>query len=91
MLSLKIEFWKLKSTIYPPLHGRSCRSVFEVENYEQVNICRDMYIMCALCVADINECIENDPCNQTCTNTVGSFMCGCTAGWRLVGQTTCEG
>ena len=47
--------------------------------------------MYALCVTDINECIEENPCDQTCTNTVGSFTCGCTAGWRLVDQTTCIG
>ena len=41
--------------------------------------------------ADINECYEIEPCDQTCTNTIGSFVCGCTTGWRLSGQTTCVG
>ena len=44
-----------------------------------------------LCSADINECYEIEPCDQTCTNTIGSFVCGCTTGWRLSGQTTCVG
>ena len=27
---------------------------------------------------DVDECAdENDGCSQTCTNTIGSFICGC--------------
>ena len=33
---------------------------------------------------DINECeTENGGCNQTCTNTVGSFLCSCASGYVL--------
>ena len=33
-------------------------------------------------VADVDECAENsDGCNQTCTNTPGSFVCSCQAGF----------
>ena len=33
---------------------------------------------------DINECATNNGnCNQICTNTVGSFLCSCTAGYML--------
>ena len=33
---------------------------------------------------DINECAEaTDGCGQICTNTVGSYHCSCTIGYRL--------
>ena len=43
--------------------------------------------------ADINECSEGiDNCNQTCTNTEGSFTCGCDDGYLLYSdETTCNG
>ena len=43
--------------------------------------------------ADIDECSEySDNCNQTCTNTEGSFTCGCDDGYLLDSdETTCNG
>ena len=43
--------------------------------------------------ADIDECSEGiDNCNQTCTNTEGSFTCGCDDGYLLYSdETTCNG
>ena len=33
---------------------------------------------------DINECSRNTSgCNQTCTNTVGSYYCSCNSGYNL--------
>ena len=33
---------------------------------------------------DINECNENEnPCDQHCNNTVGSFTCSCDDGYEL--------
>ena len=33
---------------------------------------------------DINECsVYNGGCNQTCTNTVGSYFCDCSEGYVL--------
>ena len=33
---------------------------------------------------DNNECIDDtDGCSDMCTNTVGSFVCGCNEGYRL--------
>ena len=41
---------------------------------------------------DIDECTdENNPCDHTCTNTDGSFKCGCNEGYRLVNNTQCVG
>ena len=31
---------------------------------------------------DINEC-ENSPCEQICTDLVGSFMCSCGSGYTV--------
>ena len=34
--------------------------------------------------ADVNECdVDNGGCSQRCTNTEGSFNCGCTDGYML--------
>lgn len=47
---------------------------FEDSNLSYFNSCRD-----------IDECMyEQDPvCSQTCSNTVGSFQCGCMTGYVL--------
>ena len=42
---------------------------------------------------DIDECAEEtDDCSQTCTNTIGSFICGCNIGYALdIDGSTCNG
>ena len=42
---------------------------------------------------DIDECSDkNGGCSQTCTNTDGSFTCGCSNGYVLDDDgTTCNG
>ncbi|XP_052593110.1 hemicentin-1 isoform X2 [Peromyscus californicus insignis] len=35
---------------------------------------------------DINECQESNPCHQRCFNVIGSFQCGCEAGYQLKGR-----
>ena len=42
---------------------------------------------------DIDECSdEGHNCSQTCTNTEGSFTCGCNSGYELdVDGTSCNG
>ena len=44
-----------------------------------------------LSLVDIDECTDSI-CDQNCTNIVGSFICGCNAGFELDsdGQ-TCNG
>ncbi len=35
-------------------------------------------------LSDINECTEeNGGCNQTCTNSIGSYQCSCRSGYLL--------
>ena len=37
-----------------------------------------------LLFTDINECTNNNGgCNQTCTNTAGSYLCSCNTGYTL--------
>ena len=43
--------------------------------------------------ADINECLPNGgrgPCDQICTNTLGSFSCSCQPGYAVSGY-ACNG
>jgi hypothetical protein len=39
---------------------------------------------------DINECIYNDPCDQKCMNTEGSYRCSCSGGFILAGKHNCK-
>ena len=43
--------------------------------------------------SDYDECSDNNGgCDQTCSNTVGSFFCGCGDGYRLDDDmTSCNG
>ena len=48
----------------------------------------------SLPLSDINECSQSDlnNCDQTCTDTVGSFTCGCGTGYQLASNgRTCNG
>ena len=42
---------------------------------------------------DVDECATNNGgCAQTCTNTVGSFVCSCQSGYTLASNgLTCDG
>ena len=42
---------------------------------------------------DVDECTdETDDCSQTCTNIIGSFICGCNSGYLLdIDSVTCNG
>jgi len=47
------------------------------------------YIMNCL-LSDVNECDTSSPCQQTCTNTLGSYQCSCNSGYTVDG-TRCNG
>ncbi|KAJ2938963.1 hypothetical protein O0L34_g17775 [Tuta absoluta] len=34
--------------------------------------------------ADVDECVEDEPCEHICRNTVGSFVCSCAKGYTLM-------
>ena len=52
-----------------------------------------MVYKCKIHFSDIDECHENiDGCSQLCSNTVGSYTCGCRDGYRLASDGhTCNG
>ena len=45
------------------------------------------------CHEDINECLNNDPCDDhaNCSNTIGTFKCICDAGFTQYNDTVCQG
>ena len=48
--------------------------------------------MFVLALTDIDECNGVNDCEQTCTNTEGSFTCGCQDGFSLnTDGRTCDG
>ena len=65
------------------------------------SVCLHAYYGCvynhdALCAPDVDECLDsNGGCSSlVCTNTEGSFVCGCNPGYRLrpaMGVNSCEG
>ena len=52
----------------------------------------NMYMLTMTTGIDVNECAENDTCEQLCTNTDGSYSCGCYLGSVLnIDGHTCSG
>ena len=66
-------------------------------SHHQICTCMSLYFTVYIRVIyfniDIDECANNtDNCIQTCTNTEGSFTCGCNDGYILDSDgTTCNG
>ena len=43
-------------------------------------------------ILDVDECLNTSICEQICTNTDGSFVCGCLTGYRFTENAShCEG
>ena len=55
--------------------------------------CNCTEAMCNCCSTDINECgTANGGCEHNCTNSIGSFICSCDAGYQLDGNgVNCSG
>ena len=50
----------------------------------KVNIPAQSMAICPFPLAEIHECLEGSHvCDQRCTNTNGSYVCSCNAGYRL--------
>ena len=54
------------------------------------NVKKDLLI-CIVSFADIDECMGDHGCNQTCINTPGSYYCNCERGFQLINSTECDG
>ena len=59
--------------------------------YANTNVTIKIYIH--FLYPDINECDDGtNDCSQTCTNTIGSYICGCNSGFVLNNDgATCNG
>ncbi|KAK7477014.1 hypothetical protein BaRGS_00031694, partial [Batillaria attramentaria] len=51
--------------------------------------CPDGYMGNGVKCYEVNECLEEGSCDQTCVNTVGGYACSCDSGYRLEGRSTC--
>jgi len=60
--------------------------------YTECELSTDVLACCVLSIsADIDECTLS-PCQHTCENTPGSFVCSCNDGYQLSSNgRTCEG
>lgn len=58
---------------------RLCRYV---ENICLIEIFATFLLSARLACADVDECVENAPCKENCINTVGSYRCSCSQGFR---------
>lgn len=58
---------------------RLCRYV---ENICLIEIFATFLLSARLACTDVDECVENAPCKENCINTVGSYRCSCSQGFR---------
>jgi len=57
--------------------------------YKHIHIAICAHDNSKILLLDINEC-NNSPCQQNCSNTLGSFQCNCKTGYTADG-TRCNG
>lgn len=72
-------------------YNKNSTQIYHQMNFA-VHTCLD-YKSLHLCSADVNECLSNGglgPCQQACTNVIGSFYCSCYPGYTLTGY-SCTG
>ncbi|TMS39397.1 hypothetical protein L596_005928 [Steinernema carpocapsae] len=71
-----------------------CASGCTADGSKGCRACRSGYIMDAeVGCKDIDECLEGDKCageHETCNNTVGSYSCECTTGYKKNAENVCE-
>ena len=73
---------------------RALLSFPDVNNILKCETLYPMVLTCKHCMnTDVDECAQNiHDCEHTCENTIGSFLCGCNAGYELTSDgRTCQG
>lgn len=73
-----------------------CHDGYELEYDNQTcsgTFIHKLLFILHVCCIEIDEClIDNGGCNQTCTNTPGSYNCSCNTGYLLLeDQVSCAG
>ena len=68
-----------------------CVNLMLCQYFRKSRCCSDN-ILHVITLLDIDECVEQSPCdsNAQCTNTLGSFTCACNEGYSGDGR-TCTG
>ncbi len=69
----------------------NCSSGYLLSSNGHTCLGEDLFCMIDYIIAtrlDVNECSTgNGGCSQICTNTVGTYSCGCTSGYTLSNDT----
>ena len=67
--------------------GVTCKGEYYMKHTQVPTKKHNMYVQNHTYISnhlDIDECSDGtDDCTQTCTNTIGSFTCGCYSGYLL--------
>ena len=66
------------------INTTQCNGQFQLDNYKPC-FSSNNYILLYI---DVNECAVFSPCEQVCTNTIGSFQCSCRKGFHLQSDTS---
>ena len=91
--SVQHLIWVLKCVpVRMVLHWTQTWEIAQVSTWDTCSSNQKWWNCRLLSHTDVDECNGSNPCSQNCTNTIGSFVCGCTSGYRLGNDNfNCEG
>ena len=86
MEGVSTDVWSLSTVTIVHVILGTCLT--QIKKLAQVYILYYKQPLLLLLLPDINECSSsNGGCSQICTNTVGSYQCGCITGFTLSSRT----
>ena len=63
-------------------HNTMTHTAYKKKRTLYIFTCNSMSFVPSPCI-DVDECAGTHGCQDTCTNTLGSFMCDCLEGYML--------